>query len=438
MFDLAHARGESKNQVKYNNFTTKSNRDVNISQNTAQNVDEPLCNFCSKRGHTEENCYSKSNSQNPKKMNCSFCGKKRHAIESCYAKNGRPHGNPNQNAGPQPSSTPLESRSKQKRTHQVASVNIIQPSKTNLVFENSSLKSNRLKCEESVDDGDSYSVLNTVQTDTPVFNSCTVIIANDRSHDDHILNPYSKATIGDSDVEHTVLRDSGSFVSTIRKDLVPANCYTNRKVSLQFADGNITTVETALIKINCKFFKGTMDFAILPNPVSPIIIGNMKHVTEDFEKQDKELNLISTQFQTIPTDNEIKMQHEITVENKINKCSQELNKETVVETNEQVIDNEINKHCETNVSSKPENNLLVVQHLNNSPRLRFSEKVVGLKLDKFGGGMIGKRKGSGESDGENLERMRSILSLKNWRNELASDCVSGVSGDELEGLRWRI
>ena len=40
--------------------------------------------------------------------------------------------------------------------------------------------------------------------------------------------------------------------------------------------------------------------------------------------------------------------------------------------------------------------------------------------------MIGK-KGSEESDGENLERMRSILSLKNWRNELASDCVSGVS-----------
>ena len=71
-------------------------------------------------------------------------------------------------------------------------------------------------------------------------------------------------------------------------------------------------------------------------------------------------------------------------------------------------------------------------------RLRISEKVVGLKLDKFGGGMIGKRKGSGESDGENLERMRSILSLKNWRNELASDCVSGVSGEDLDGLRWRI
>ena len=64
--------------------------------------------------------------------------------------------------------------------------------------------------------------------------------------------------------------------------------------------------------------------------------------------------------------------------------------------------------------------------------------MVGLKLDKFGGGTNGKRKGSGESDEENLEQMRSILSSKNWRNELASDCVSGVSRDELEGLRWRI
>ena len=31
---------------------------------------------------------------------------------------------------------------------------------------------------------------------------------------------------------------------------------------------------------------------------------------------------------------------------------------------------------------------------------RFSEKLVGLKLDKFGGGMIGKRKGSGNRMGK--------------------------------------
>ena len=61
-------------------------------------------------------------------------------------------------------------------------------------------------------------------------------------------------------------------------------------------------------------------------------------------------------------------------------------------------------------------------------------KVAGLKLDKYGG-VIGKRWGLGESDEENLERMHSILSSKNWSNELASECLPGVSGDELEGLR---
>ena len=64
-------------------------------------------------------------------------------------------------------------------------------------------------------------------------------------------------------------------------------------------------------------------------------------------------------------------------------------------------------------------------------------KVAGYKLDKYGG-MIGKRRGSVESDEENLERMRLILSFKNWRNELASECLSGVSGDESEGLRVSI
>ena len=70
-------------------------------------------------------------------------------------------------------------------------------------------------------------------------------------------------------------------------------------------------------------------------------------------------------------------------------------------------------------------------------RLRISEKVVGSKLDKFGGGTIGKRKDQGnrmEKFGTNAFN----LITKNWRNELASDSVSGVSGDELDGLRWRI
>ena len=52
------------------------------------------------------------------------------------------------------------------------------------------------------------------------------------------------------------------------------------------------------------------------------------------------------------------------------------------------------------------------------------------KLDKYGG-VIGKRWGPGELDEENFERMLSILSLKNWRNELAS--VRQV----YQGMNWK-
>ena len=52
-------------------------------------------------------------------------------------------------------------------------------------------------------------------------------------------------------------------------------------------------------------------------------------------------------------------------------------------------------------------------------------KVAGLKLDTYGG-VIEKRWGSGKSYEENLERMRSNLSLKNWRDEFASECLSQI------------
>ena len=54
--------------------------------------------------------------------------------------------------------------------------------------------------------------------------------------------------------------------------------------------------------------------------------------------------------------------------------------------------------------------------------------MAGIKLIIFGGG-------AGESDGTNLVRMRSILSLKKSRNVLARDDASGNSGSGFEGFR---
>ena len=41
--------------------------------------------------------------------------------------------------------------------------------------------------------------------------------------------------------------------------------------------------------------------------------------------------------------------------------------------------------------------------------------------------------GIGESDEGNLERKRSIMSLKNWQVIVGQVCHAG---DELEGLQW--
>ena len=52
--------------------------------------------------------------------------------------------------------------------------------------------------------------------------------------------------------------------------------------------------------------------------------------------------------------------------------------------------------------------------------------MAGIKLIIFGGGACGKINGSGERDGKNLVRMRSILSLKKSRNMLAREDASGT------------
>ena len=137
------------------------------------------------------------------------------------------------------------------------------------------------------------------ESNTPIYSSCTIVNTNTKhDDDDQILNPFGTAQIGDSEIRYKVLRDSGSFVSIMKQDLVPTNCYTNRHIKLQFADGKISTVRTALVKMNSDFFTGTMEFAILPEPVTPIIIGNMKHVTENFVNRIKNGNSVSDKTQT--------------------------------------------------------------------------------------------------------------------------------------------
>ena len=101
-----------------------------------------------------------------------------------------------------------------------------------------------------------YSLLrNTQDSENQIFTTCTIGNSNTKQDDKEILNPYSMAKIEGSDILQKVLRDSGSFVSIVKQDLVPNRCYTNRTISLQFANGNMTTVPTALMRINSDSFQ---------------------------------------------------------------------------------------------------------------------------------------------------------------------------------------
>ena len=60
--------------------------------------------------------------------------------------------------------------------------------------------------------------------------------------------------------------------------------------------------------------------------------------------------------------------------------------------------------------------------------------MAGIKLISLGGGADGKRNGSGESDGKNLMRIRSILSLKKSRNVLARMMHLGTLEVNLKGF----
>ena len=355
IYDVAHLRDPSKRKV--NNFNSFTQNKVSAIVGTSPQNPEKNCSYCHKKGHNIENCYTKNNAQKTDKMTCSHCKKSGHIIDNCYALHGKPTFQKNK-SGPQPSST-----FKQKSTHQIAAVNVCEPPRNYLVFENSNV--NKVKPDE---DDTVYSMLEATQdSENLVFSSCTVIYANEKGHDTQILNPYSKAMIEGSDKPQTVLRDSGSFVSIIKQDLVPTRCYTNGKVSLQFADGTITTVPTALIRIKSNFFTGIMEFAILPHPVSPIIIGNMRHVTENFSNRRNENECSSSD--KLQKDNNVTHSQQFNNEPMIqNGTGVDLDK---LEQNQVIHENKSNKFVteqtkSTNCSNKSEKHCKIYENKSNS------------------------------------------------------------------------
>ena len=280
LYDIAHlkdSKNKKVNNYSYNNFNSNTNNGSQAKP-TTQNTEPVSCTNCGKSGHTVDKCFSKKTDKS--QIICSHCKKSGHSIDSCYSLHGKPNIGFKTKSGPQNSST-----HKGKLTHQAAAVNVCEPTKVYMTFENSS--NNK---EVTNDNETRYSQLENTEESEQTYTSCTIVQANVKTYNKKILNPYSKAEIQGSNTLQKVLRDSGSFVSIIKRDLVPTNSYTNRVMKLQFANGTVNTVPTALLKIRSKFFTGVMEFAVLENPVSPVIIGNMPNVNESFDERSSEFD----------------------------------------------------------------------------------------------------------------------------------------------------
>jgi hypothetical protein len=105
------------------------------------------------------------------------------------------------------------------------------------------------------------------------------------------LNPYTFGEV--NDIPNTqIMRDTGSFTSVIREELVKPYQYTGRTVHVEVANGHVDIVQTALIPIKCRFIDGVVEMCVFKKCFTPCILGNHPLINSYFESGKTE-NIIS-------------------------------------------------------------------------------------------------------------------------------------------------
>ena len=74
----------------------------------------------------------------------------------------------------------------------------------------------------------------------------------------------------------TVLRDSGCSSVIVRRGLVASTVPLTGTQRVGFADGSVKRVPTAMIYVDCPYYKGSVEAALLDKPLFDLILGNIK------------------------------------------------------------------------------------------------------------------------------------------------------------------
>ena len=142
-------------------------------------------------------------------------------------------------------------------SHTAAAMCLVDPPHEKyLTFVNSNLKDNVASPDQilgglksEILESSEASMLDLSEEDTPIMAAYTVQNSCSSFRDKNKLNPYSEALILPSRTQVKCMRDSGSFISVVKKDLIPDVPFKQRRVKVQFANGAIDSFPTAVIEI---------------------------------------------------------------------------------------------------------------------------------------------------------------------------------------------
>ena len=108
--------------------------------------------------------------------------------------------------------------------------------------------------------------------DVNVLNlTCNAQVGEPRSHPPGM--PTCKGMV--SDMEVSVLRDTGCSKAVVRSELVRSDQYTGQSQTCLLIDGTERHFPLALVDVDTPFFTGQVEALCMENPVYDLIIGNI-------------------------------------------------------------------------------------------------------------------------------------------------------------------
>ncbi|GFR78367.1 reverse transcriptase [Elysia marginata] len=175
----------------------------------------PACFACGKKGHIAKNCTKAGASRGPTPQRCLVCGKPGHTKENCWS-----------------------------RPKRVGAVMTECPQHSSMTME----------C------GCSFiqmSAACTPECDVPGM-------------------PVAKGYVNGT--ECTILRDSGCSAVIVRRGLVASTVPLTGSQLIRFADGSMKRVPTTQVFIDCPYYQGRVEAALLEAPLYDVMLGNIKGV----------------------------------------------------------------------------------------------------------------------------------------------------------------